>query len=124
VLKQFVILAVFQLAGEILVAATGILVPGPLIGLLLMLGWLHARGGPSEELTATATTLVDHLGLYFVPAGVGIITYGAVIARDGVAVAVAILVSVVLSIVFTALIAAFPWSDLASRSDDVPAEGD
>ena len=123
-LKQFVILAVFQLAGEILVAASGILVPGPLIGLVLMLAWLHARGGPSDELAATSTALVNHLGLYFIPAGAGIIAYGVVMARDGVAVAVAIVVSVVLSLVFTGLLAALPWSALAHRADDVAVEGD
>jgi holin-like protein len=124
VLKQFVILAVFQLAGEILVAVSGILVPGPLVGLVLMLAWLHYHGGPSDELTATASALVNYLGLYFLPAGVGIIAYGAVIARDGLAVALAILISAFLSIVFAGYLAALRWSDVGRRSGDVAAEGD
>jgi LrgA family len=47
VLAQLGLLMTFQLTGEALVTVTGIPFPGPLCGMLLLLFYLHARGGPS-----------------------------------------------------------------------------
>jgi putative effector of murein hydrolase LrgA (UPF0299 family) len=43
-LAQFLVLMGFQLAGEVIVTSLGLVFPGPLCGLLLLLGWLHLRG--------------------------------------------------------------------------------
>ena len=69
VLAQFGSLMTFQFIGEALVTATGIPFPGSLCGMLLLLFYLHARGGPSDELSSVGSKLVDNLGLLFVPAG-------------------------------------------------------
>ena len=80
-LKNIAILMGFQLAGEALVTSLGLAFPGPLCGLLLLLGWLRLNGGPSQELAATSATLIDHLGLLFVPAGAAIVTFGPAARR-------------------------------------------
>jgi holin-like protein len=82
-LAQFALLMVFQFVGEAVVTSLGITFPGPLCGTILLLGYLLATGGPSKEMAAVATTLVDHLGLLFVPAGTAIVAYGALFASDG-----------------------------------------
>jgi hypothetical protein len=43
-LAQLGLLMLFQLVGEALVTSIGIPFPGPLCGMLLLLGYLHARG--------------------------------------------------------------------------------
>jgi holin-like protein len=97
-LAQLALLAAFQLVGEAVVAGLGITFPGPLCGMLLLLGYLFAKGGPSKELSAVGSTLIDHLGLLFVPAGAAIVAYGALFATNGLPVILALLVSTTVAI--------------------------
>jgi putative effector of murein hydrolase LrgA (UPF0299 family) len=76
-LAQLGLLMTFQLIGEVVVSLLGIPFPGPLCGMLLLLGYLCLRGGPSEDLSIVGSKLVDNLGLLFVPAGTAIVAYGA-----------------------------------------------
>ena len=55
-------------------------------------------------LDPVAATLLEYLSLLFVPAGVGVMRYGAVFREHGAALAVAIVVSTVLGMSVTALV--------------------
>jgi LrgA family len=66
----------------------------------------YVRGGPSEDLTKVGTTLIDNLGLLFVPAGTAIVAYGALLARDGVAIAAALFASTIAAVIVSGVIAA------------------
>jgi holin-like protein len=103
-LAHLLVLLGFQLAGEVIVRSLGLVFPGPLCGLLLLLGWLHLRGGPSEDLARVGTGLVDHLGLLFVPAGTAIISFGALLLSDGLAIGAALLLSTGLAICVSGLL--------------------
>jgi holin-like protein len=103
-LAKLASLMVFQLAGEAIVKGLGVTFPGPLCGMLLLLLYLFATGGPSKELTTVATTLIDHLGLLFVPAGTAIVAYGALFASDGLPVMLALLVSTTVAVHVNAII--------------------
>ncbi len=104
-LAQLGLLMAFQFAGEALVAVSRLPVPGPLCGMVLLLGYLYLRGGASEELTKVGTLLTDHLGLLFVPAGAAIVAYGALLASDGMAILAALLVSTVIAVLATGAVA-------------------
>ena len=99
-----------QLVGEVVALSTGWPVPGPVIGMVLLLTGLmlrdRARAGPSElrdgTLEGTAKGLLAHLSLLFVPAGVGVVQRLDVIAAHGVGLAVAILASTLLALLATA----------------------
>ena len=104
-LVQFGLLMTFQFFGELLVTATGVPFPGSLCGMILLLAYLHLRGGASEDLTKVAMTLVDNLGLLFVPAGVAIIGYGGLFARDGLAIAAALVISTLIAVVAAGVMA-------------------
>jgi holin-like protein len=58
------------------------------------------------ELTQVGTALIDHLGLLFVPAGTAVIAYGALLTRDGLAIAAALVVSTVAAVLVGGIIAA------------------
>ena len=105
-LVQLGLLMMFQFVGQVLIAASGIPFPGSICGMVLLFVYLCWRGGPSKELTAVATMLVDNLGLLFVPAGTAIVAYGALLARDGLAIAAALLVSTVAAVLVSGMIAA------------------
>lgn len=96
----------FQLAGEtIALALSGILpglaFPGPVIGMALFLALMAVRGGPGAGLDATASGLLSHLSLLFVPAAVGIVRHGDMIARAGLALGAALIVSTVVTLLVT-----------------------
>ena len=103
-LRALTILVLCQFAGEVVARAAGLSVPGPVLGLLLLLGMLAVRGGPDEELRSTTNGLLRHLSLLFVPAGVGIITQLDALGRDWLAIGVAILVSTALGLGVTGLV--------------------
>jgi holin-like protein len=120
-LAQFALLMVFQFVGEAVVTSLGITFPGPLCGMILLLGYLLAKGGPSRKLSVVATTLIDHLGLLFVPAGTAIITYGALFARDGLPILAALFVSTTVAIHISGAIAERLSSSNRLETDDARA---
>jgi holin-like protein len=101
VLRALTILLVCQFAGEVTARATSLPVPGPVIGLLLLLVALIIRGGPDKVLHDTSSGLLRYLSLLFVPAGVGIVTQLDALAENWVAILVAVLVSTTLGLVVT-----------------------
>lgn len=95
-----------QLAGEVLVLVLrqfmpSLAFPGPVVGMALLFAVLVWRGGPGGALDATAGGILRNLSLLFVPAAVGIVQYGPVLAEFGLALAAALVVSTVLTLVVT-----------------------
>jgi holin-like protein len=93
-----------QLAGEALVAATGIPVPGPVMGMVLLFAGLAIHGGIPDDLGTVGGALLANLSLLFVPAGTGIIVHLGLLAGDGIAVSVALVISTVATIAVTGLL--------------------
>jgi holin-like protein len=104
-LQPLVLLMGFQLLGDAVVRLAGVPFPGPLCGMALLLIYLQATGGPSEPLATVGQTLVDHLGLLFVPAGAAIVTYVALLAREGVAILAALVISTIVAVLVGGLAA-------------------
>lgn len=75
-LGGLLVILVCQLIGDLIVQATGLPVPGPVVGMLLFLVWLLVRK-PAEDAVEVraADGLIAYLPLFFVPAGIGIIAY-------------------------------------------------
>ncbi len=94
----------FQCLGEILSRALALPVPGPVLGLLLLLAWFGIRGGPGAAMQDLSAALLGTLGLLFVPAGVGIVTQLDALAADWLAIAVAVVVSTALGLGVTAVV--------------------
>lgn len=103
-LRALTILIMCQFAGEVVARVAGLTMPGPVLGLLLLLGLLAMRGGPDEAMRSTSTGLLRHLSLLFVPAGVGVITQLDALGRDWLAIGIAIVVSTALGLGVTALV--------------------
>ena len=107
-------LLVCQLVGELLSHALRLPVPGPVLGMILMLTALLVRdrvrpteGEPPPALAVVADALLGNLGLLFVPAGVGVVLYGPLLASNWAPIAVAILIGTVLAIGVTGRLAQF-----------------
>lgn len=96
-------LLAFQLAGEALRVALHLPVPGPVIGMALLLVWLVIRRGPGEPLRHTSGTLLQNLSLMFVPAGTGVMLHMGRLADEAWPIAIALVASTVLGIVAAGL---------------------
>ena len=105
--RALAILLACQLAGTVIEQAVGLPVPGPVLGLLILLVLLARGGGPGRDLHDTAQGLLKYLGLLFVPAGVGVVTELPAIEQNALALAVAIPVSTVLGLLVTGTLMQF-----------------
>ncbi len=106
-IESLTFLLLAQLAGEVIVRALGLPVPGPVIGLILLALIMAWRGIP-PALHETALGLLRNLSLLFVPAGVGVIRQADVLAENWLALSLALVVSTLATLAVTAL--AFRWA--------------
>ena len=102
-LGAITLLLVYQLAGEVIVLALNIPVPGPVIGMLLLFLTLAMRGGASVPLRDTANSLLSHLSLLFVPAGVGVMAHFGRLGDEWLPIVAALVGSTVLTIAVAAI---------------------
>lgn len=98
-IRGFILLLLCQLAGELIARSLDVPVPGGVIGMLLLfIGLLIHRGVP-EELEQASQGVLKHLALYFVPASVGIMTMGPLLAQEGVRIGVVMVLSTLIPLI-------------------------
>lgn len=100
-----------QLLGEIIVRGFGMPIPGPVIGLIILLVLLQSRDrvgllrrGPlgNGGVESASSGMLTHLSLLFVPAGVGVVQQLDLISEHGVAIFVILVISVAVTLLVTA----------------------
>lgn len=95
-------LLILQLIGTLVIRITGIPLPGPVVGMLLLFAWLLWRGATPAPFERTAQGLLQNLALLFVPAGVGIIAHLHAVADQWIALSITIVASAAVTLVVTA----------------------
>jgi holin-like protein len=110
-LQALATLLVFQTVGEIVTYALALPIPGPVLGMALLLAYLLLNERALAGLRPTCVELLKHLSLLFVPAGVGVMLHVARIANEWLPIVAALLGSTALAIVVTALV--IKWSSRA-----------
>lgn len=103
-LGALTLLLMFQLAGEVIVQFFGLPVPGPVVGMALLFATLVVRGGVPDSLRSTASNLLQHLSLLFVPAGVGVMVHFARLGEEWPAIVAALVVSTFVTLAVTGLL--------------------
>ena len=101
-LRGFAWLLALQAVGELLVRGLGLTVPGPVVGmalLLIALRWQSVR----DSVAGCADFLLGHLSLLFVPVGVGVMTHLSVMSDYGLRIAVVLVLSTWVGLAVTAL---------------------
>jgi len=91
----FAVLLLFYYAGQWLSAYFHLSVPGTVLGMLLLFLFLLAWRGVPKVLDAVVPRLLGHMVLYFMPAGVGVMTLGPLLAREGVGIVLTMVISTV-----------------------------
>jgi len=97
-------LVLFQLIGTAINHLLLPVLPGPIIGLLLMLGFLVWRGEVGEPLSLAASSLLRYLPLLLVPPAVGVMVYAKDIAADFWAIVGALVLSLVIAMGFVGVL--------------------
>jgi holin-like protein len=110
-LQALATLLVFQTVGEVLTYALALPIPGPVLGMALLLAYLLLNERAVAGLRPTCVELLKHLSLLFVPAGVGVMLHVTRIANEWLPIVAALLGSTALAIVVTALV--IKWSSRA-----------
>jgi len=115
-----------QLLGEAIVRELGLPLPGPVIGMVLMLVALALRdtlhiGWPrplaNGTLEGVARGLLANLALLFVPAGVGVIQNLGLLGQYGVALGIALVASTLAALIATVFTFVFVARLVGSRPD-------
>ena len=99
-----------QLAGEVIVRGLALPMPGPVVGMLILLLLLLARDrfallarGPlqGDGVEGASRGLLAHLSLLFIPAGVGVVQKLDLLAEHGIAILLILAASVVITLLVT-----------------------
>jgi holin-like protein len=96
-------LLALQSLGELLARAFSLPFPGPVVGMVLLLGalrWPLVR----EPVAVCAEYLLQHLSLLFVPVGVGVMTHLAMLHEYGAQLVLVIVLSTWAGLGVTALV--------------------
>ena len=113
-IRSLAILLVCQLTGEMATRAFGLGIPGPVLGLVLLvlvllgairLGLLQVASLENTPLGKLAATMLGSMGILFVPAGVGVVQQSAVLMQHGLLLLVVVIGSTLITMVVT--VAAF-----------------
>ncbi len=91
--RGFALLLLFQLFGEALSWGFDLPIPGNVMGMGLLLLALMLNIVKLQWLEEAAELLLSHLALFFVPAGVGVMVYGDLIAAEWLPISVATVLS-------------------------------
>jgi holin-like protein len=121
-LQSIFAIFLFQLVGEMVQKYFALTVPGPVIGLVLLLLAMLASdrigNKPAaqlkQNLVLTAETLLGHLPLLFVPIGVGVVMHITLLEDQLAAVLGVVFIGTVLTVGFSALL----MEKLQGRGDD------
>ncbi len=110
-------LLVLQSIGEVLARGLALPLPGPVVGLVLLLfalNWALVR----DSVAAVADFLLGHLSLLFVPVGVGVMVHLDLLGRYGLRLAAVIVASTWIGLAVTALLLRALMPD--AQSDTAP----
>ena len=116
-IQGLLILLGFQAAGELLSWSLLPRLPGPVLGLVLLLVFLRWRRRVPDSVERVGSGILAHLGLLFVPASVGVVLFAPQLREHGAALLVALLVSVLLTVGVTGLVLRWLSTDDASADD-------
>ncbi len=91
-------------AGDLISTFSGLPIPGTVFGILLVLIYLALYKKVPNSLKLVSDGLLKYLALFYVPAGVGLISYLDLLAQDWGKILISLLISSILTIGFVTLL--------------------
>jgi holin-like protein len=103
-LDGLLILLLFQFAGELLVKGLGLPLPGPVVGMVLLLLALATRAAVLQRVAPAANLLIGNLTLLFFPIGIGIVLEWERYSEHGLALLMSIVFGTLIALVLATLL--------------------
>lgn len=118
IIKQLFWIFLFSLLGEILsgVIANLVAIPGSVIGMVLLFFALHFNWLKMEQVDEVGTWLTDNMAIFFVPAGVGLMTNFDVLADSWLQLLIIMVVTTVLMMGFVGRIV--QWVQMKNNKEE------
>ena len=117
-IQGLVQLFLFQALGELVSKFALPFIPGPVLGLVLLLVFLVWRGHVPQHMDMVGSGILQHLGLLFIPASVGVVLYLPLLQANAWAISAALVVSVVATIAVTAGVLKALYRSSPTEADD------
>jgi holin-like protein len=105
-MRGLLILLVFQCGGELIKLLTGAVLPGSVIGLLLLFLFLLARHGVPASVDKISAALIARLPLLLTVPSVGLFFLGERMRGHWLAVLIAVIVGTAITLLFSAVVMA------------------
>lgn len=102
--QGLLLVLLFQLLGELAVVSMGLPLPGPVLGMVMLLLVLLQRAQVPAPLRNVADALLANLALLFVPAGVGLVLHFELLKSEWWIILLALIISSVGAAIITALV--------------------
>lgn len=96
--QLFILIIIYQ-AGNIIAQFLRLQIPGNVIGIVLLFVLLWAGVIKVEQIEFAAGWLIKHLGFFFIPISVGLMTLGDIIRINGLSLLIILIVSAFIGIV-------------------------
>ncbi len=106
-------------AGDLISTFSGLPIPGTVFGILLVLIYLALYKKVPNSLKLVSDGLLKYLALFYVPAGVGLISYLDLLAQDWGKILISLLISSILTIGFVTLLLEKMIKRIESRNTGV-----
>ena len=115
---QVGVLYIFSFVGNVIQNFFHLIIPGSIIGLLLLFICLCLKIIPVMFIKSGADFLLSILMLFFIPTTVGIMNYPFLLSIHGALLIVAVLLSTIVSIAITGMAGQFLEKKAQKRKDD------
>lgn len=103
-LQGIITLLFFQLLGESVTILFSFIIPGPVIGMILLLVFLLIRKRSFSNLDNVVLIHLKYLPMLFIPAAMGIITQFDTISKELWAITISLVIGTILALAFSAKI--------------------
>lgn len=125
IIKQLFWIFLFALLGEMVSTAIAeiVAIPGSVIGMVLLFFALHFKWIKMEQVDEVGTWLTDNMAIFFVPAGVGLMTNFDVLGQVWVQLLVIMLVTTTIMMAFVGKLVQFVKQRAERKNNGAVSEG-
>lgn len=117
-IAQIGIISVFYLLGQAIVDFTGMIIPGSIIGLVLLWLALFFKVLNVKYIQKGASILLAYLTLFFIPSTVAVIKYPELLTVSGGLLILAVIISTLVSLAITGKVSQFIEKKELQKKED------
>jgi holin-like protein len=100
-LRQFGIILLIVFVGDGIQRLFKLAIPGSVIGMMMLFIGLSTGFVKLNMVEKASKALLDHLSFFFIPAGVGLISYLGILKSDGIAIVAISVITTIMVMVIT-----------------------